>query len=174
MTADHPTMPDPESAFASYADLVETCDDDDGALPMLVVCTADGKLSLVGMALDVSPRLVLPDIMARIKDEDGPIDWAIFSSEAWTQQLQDRIPNLGLSMQELKQAGDTSITETVIIIGVNQQHYWSANRHFFRSPDGVTWTTELAVFSDTDQTPSTYAGGPLGDVLITAVRGTTS
>lgn len=163
-----PSLPTPEDTFEMYKPQVESSDAD-GALPMLTICTR-GKLNLIALALEMSPREIMAGLLARFTAEEGQPDWITFSSEAWTQKPSDRIPGMDLSMQDLHKAGDTSVHETVLIIGMSKTEEWHYNRGFIRSPDGVTWS-EAQIFHAADATASNHSGGPLADIFRKAVRG---
>lgn len=159
-----PTLPTPEQAFKMYQDNVEG-GGSEGAIPIMTICT-NGELQLIAMAMDVPPRFFMKEMLASLIGDGPRPDWICFSAESWTQTSADRERTGMINMQAARKAGDATVGECVLIIGVSTTQEWSYTREFVRSDGHVVWGKEKT------DSGHRQAGGPLVDALREAVHGT--
>lgn len=156
-------MPTPHEALDLYRPQVENSEQ---AVPVLLFVSAEHKvLAPVEVPRSRNAADVMPLYLSVLIQQFGRPRWLVFSFEAWKtsvpqNELQERYRRNWLS--DRHDAGDSSVVETVGIIGVDRDTQWWLDAPFRRTSDGVQWS-EPEVSEEVE--------GDLVPILSLAVRG---
>lgn len=138
------SLPTPEATLDLYADAMAITTT--GALPQVIAGTSREIIVLV-LANDRPDGLehMLAGALARLIVEHGNPSWLTFAAETWVSVMPaneaDRAPG---SLERRAKAGDTTVTEAVMLLGVAANgERWNGIRPFHRSPLGITWDGPL-------------------------------
>lgn len=139
-------LPTPEATLDAYAEAMAIASH--GAMPQLVANTRD-QISVMVLA-NTQPdglQTMIAAALARLICEHGHPSWLTFAAETWFTLTPVDAPHpANGALEERAGAGDDTVAEAVILLGVAANgETWNGIRPFHRSPLGVVWDGPLDV-----------------------------